>query len=54
MSETKIKLCPLCESFLTIVQDDFNNGEPYLECPNCGLRFEVEGFDESPKEIKAK
>lgn len=52
MSDTKIKSCPFCESVLFIIEDDKNNGKPYLECPNCGLRFEIEGFDEKPVEIK--
>lgn len=46
------KLCPFCESPMMLVQDDKNNGEPYFECSNCGLKFEVEGFNEKPVEIK--
>ena len=52
MNSDKIKLCPFCESPITLVQDDKNNGEPYLECLTCGLRFKYEGFDENPVEIK--
>ncbi|MCH5296357.1 MAG: hypothetical protein J1E85_01675 [Ruminococcus sp.] len=47
-----IKLCPFCEEPLVIVQDDKNNGEPYLECATCGLRFKLEGFEENPVEIR--
>lgn len=47
------KLCPFCESPMYLVENDENNGEPYLECSTCGLRFKVEGFDESPTEIKS-
>lgn len=48
----KIKFCPLCESPMIIVTDDFNDGKPYFECITCGLRFHVENFDENPVEIK--
>lgn len=52
MKSYENKLCPFCESEMTIVQDENNNGEPYLECPACGLRFKTEGFDKNPIEIK--
>lgn len=51
MSE-EIKRCPFCEDPLVIIQDDKNNGEPYLECATCGLRFKLEGFEEKPVEIR--
>ena len=35
-----------------IIQDNLNNGKPYLECPTCGLRFQIEGFPENPQEIR--
>ena len=47
-----IKRCPFCEEPLVIVSDDKNNGEPYFECATCGLRFKIEGFEESPVEIR--
>lgn len=47
-----IKLCPFCEEPLAVFQDDINNGEPYFECPTCGLRFKIEGFEENPVEIR--
>lgn len=46
------KLCPFCESEMMIIQDNLNNGKPYLECPTCGLRFQIEGFPENPQEIR--
>lgn len=52
MSSDKIKLCPFCESQMTVVEDEKNNGEPYLECSICGLRFKIDGFNENPVEIK--
>lgn len=52
MSE-KIKLCPFCESPMIVIEDGKNNGQPYLECSTCGLRFEIEGFDEKPVELKS-
>ena len=47
-----IKRCPFCEEPLVIVSDDKNNGEPYFECATCGLLFKIEGFEESPVEIR--
>lgn len=53
-SET-IKQCPFCEELLCLTSDaEINGGEAFLECPTCGLRFKIEGFDESPVEIKGK
>lgn len=52
MKNSDLKLCPFCESPMIIIQDEKNNGEPYFECPTCGLRFKIEGFDDSPAEIK--
>ena len=37
---------------MMIIQDNLNNGKPYLECPTCGLRFQIEGFPENPQEIR--
>ncbi len=51
MSEN-IKLCPFCESPMVLIQEEHNSAESYLECATCGLRFELEGFDEKPVEIK--
>lgn len=52
MNTDKMKLCPFCESPMIMVQDDRNNGKPYLECSTCGLRFKEEGFSENPVELK--
>lgn len=52
MTNSKIKLCPFCESPMILVQDDENIATPYLECSTCGLKFKLEGFDENPVEIK--
>ncbi len=52
MSKSELKLCPFCESPMLLIQDDKNNGEPYLECSTCGLKFKIEGFEETPVEIK--
>lgn len=30
MSNSKLKFCPFCESPMLLIQDDKNNGEPYL------------------------
>lgn len=46
MNSENNKLCPFCESEMMIIQDNLNNGKPYLECPTCGLRFQIEGFPE--------
>lgn len=52
MNSENNKLCPFCESEMMIIQDNLNNGKPYLECPTCGLRFQIEGFPENPQEIR--
>lgn len=49
MNSENNKLCPFCESEMMIIQDNLNNGKPYLECPTCGLRFQIEGFPENPQ-----
>ena len=54
MKADELKLCPFCESPMIIFEDDTNDGKPYLECSTCGLRFQLEGFDEKPVEIKAE
>lgn len=54
MNSDTLKLCPFCESPMVLIQNEHNNCEPYLECSTCGLRFKLEGFDESPVEIKEK
>ncbi|MCD8025705.1 MAG: hypothetical protein LUF33_01905 [Clostridiales bacterium] len=52
MKESEYKLCPFCESQMILIQDDKNNGKPYLECATCGLKFKLEGFEENPVELK--
>ena len=52
MKENEIKLCPFCESTMVGYEADEKVGEPYFECPTCGLRFRQEGFDTAPVEIK--
>ena len=52
MNSENNKLCPFCESEMMIIQDNLNNGKPYLECATCGLRFQIEGFPENPQEIR--
>ena len=52
MNSENNKLCPFGESEMMIIQDNLNNGKPYLECPTCGLRFQIEGFPENPQEIR--
>ncbi len=52
MNSSENKLCPFCESAMVIIQDDNNGGKPYLECPTCGLRFKIEGFEDNPVELK--
>lgn len=52
MKADEYKICPFCESPMVLVTDDKNNGEPYLECSTCGLKFKLEGFNENPVEIK--
>lgn len=52
MNSNELKLCPFCESPMILIEDKINNGEPYLECSTCGLRFKLEGFKENPVEIK--
>lgn len=54
MKENQIKLCPFCESTMMLFEDETNDGKPYLECPTCGLKFKLEGFNEKPVEIKGK
>ena len=46
------KLCPFCESEMMIIQDNLNNGKPYLECPTCGLRFQIEGCTENAQAMR--
>lgn len=38
MNSENNKLCPFCESEMMIIQDNLNNGKPYLECPATSLR----------------
>lgn len=52
MTNSKIKLCPFCENPMLLIQDNKKITRPYLECSTCGLKFELEGFDENPIEIK--
>ena len=57
MKAEELKLCPFCESPMIVFEDEngkINNGTPYLECSTCGLRFQIEGFDEKPIEIKSE
>lgn len=49
---SEIKLCPFCESPMMLITNEKDNSETYLECSTCGLRFQLEGFDENPVEIK--
>lgn len=57
MKAEELKLCPFCESPMIVFEDEngkINNETPYLECSTCGLRFQIDGFDEKPIEIKSE